>query len=489
MVEFTGTLFVRQNLLAFIQQLVAFGSNLVLTVVLPIIMGASVFGVFSLATGFAYFLVGLYAAGFNFSVIYFVSRYYPKKKDAKVKGTLFYILKLMLIISILFSILLFLFSDTIAAVYSIPSLSLALKIVSPLIIFNAIVVLLSGFFIGAQKNQYSLIGNSINSIFLIFLPAVLFYIGYGIEGAVLGVVLAFIAASICLTFLLLFKFRKVLKKKSKKVEKKEIHSSVIQLSVISFLNLFLYWGILLLLGFFVPPEEVAFFKISLAWVMAAGVLIPISGIVVFSSVISLKSIGDKRKLRLYTSKVFQYGLIITCPMMFGLFLLGEPLIKVVYGSAFLPAAYSLQIIAWVLVAQYVTNVFFSYLTASKKLKNMSKIYIFSTIVGVLFSIPAMIYFGLLGASASFVFIYLLISILLYGPVYKDLKINISKYMYKPFIASILMAGLIYYFKPSVNSILTGIALIIGAMLFYFAVLYLIRGFTKEDVRLLKLVKG
>ncbi|MBW2966380.1 polysaccharide biosynthesis C-terminal domain-containing protein, partial [Candidatus Woesearchaeota archaeon] len=371
--------------------------------------------------------------------------------------------------------------------YGIPELSSAFKIVSPLIVFYAFFTFMSHVYIGLHKNQYSLIGNLTNGIALIVFPLVFFLTGMGLNGVVSAVVISFIVAAIVISLPLLIKLNHILSNPTTKIKRNKVNTDVFYFTILSLLTLFLYWGILVLLGFFVIPEDVAFFKVSLSLFMAVGILVPISNLVVFSSIVGLKITKKTKKLRNYMSRVMKYGFIITFPSMLGLFVLGDSLVRVIYGTEFLRAGLSLGILCWALVAQFVTNIFYGYL-AESRLKQVSKIYIFSTIVGVIFSIPAIHYFGLFGASLSFVFIYFIIAFLLYIPVYQDLRINFVKYTYRPLVASLVMAGIVYYLEPFIHSIIEAFLLILLGIVSYFAVLYLIRGITKEDIKILKYLR-
>ena len=480
---------VKQNLFGVIQNLVGFCSNFVLAVLLPIVMGAFLFGQFSLVSGFAYLLAGLFDTGFNSTTIRFISEYSTTKQHSKLRSVFFHLLKCKLVLALVFAILLIVFSSEIAKAYSLVGDEPAIILAAILIVFYALVTFLSAVFIGLNKNQYSLIGNSINSIFLIILPITFFSLKASLLWVVFGVLLSFIFATGYLALQLASRFKKLFTKKAEEIDKKEVNGNILNFTAISMSNLLLFWGIILILGLFVTADDVAFFKIALSWFAAVGILIPISTQILFSSVISFKANNDVKLLKRYMDLVLRYSTMVIIPMMVGIFFFGESLIHLVYGAEFMPAGFVLQIIIFALFFQFISNLFSSILIAYGRIKHLTKVYILNTIFGILVSFLLINYLNLPGAGIAFLMVNIMISASLIVAASKFFAYTLRESVVRPLASSAIMAAMLLYLKPYATTIVSALLVVLSAAVFYFAVLYLMRGITRDDLKIIRYVKG
>jgi O-antigen/teichoic acid export membrane protein len=489
MAKLSMQVLVKQNLFGVMQNLVGFCSNFVLAVVMPIIMGAFMFGQFSIVSGFAYLLAGIFDYGFNSTTIRFVSEYSTKKQHSKLKSVFLHMLKCKLTLALIFATLLIIFSSEAARAYSLTGQEPTIMLAAILIVFYAIVTFLSAVFVGLNKNQYSLIGNSINSVFLIILPIAFFYFRGDLFWIVLGVLLSFIFTTAYLAIQLASKFQKLFPKKTERIDKREVNGNILNFTAISMSNLLLFWGIILILGLFVTADEVAFFKIALSWFAAVGILIPISTQILFSSVISFKASNDIKALKRYMDLILKYSTILIIPMMVGIFFFGESLIHLVYGLQFKAAGFVLQIIVFSLFFQFISNLFLSILVAYDRIKQIAGVYVFNTIFGVLASFLLIGYFNLSGAGIAFLLVNIAIAASLIAAASKFFTFKLRESITRPLASSALMAIVLLYLRPYAETIWSALLLISAAAVFYFAALYLMKGITKEDLKLIRYVRG
>jgi O-antigen/teichoic acid export membrane protein len=489
MTKLSTQVLVRQNLFGVMQNLVGFCSNFVLAVVLPIIMGAFMFGQFSIVSGFAYLLAGLFDAGFNSTTIRFISEYSTKKQYSKLKSVFLHLLKYKLALALIFAFILIASSSEIARAYSLAGQEPTIVLAAILIVFYAIVTFLSAVFVGLNKNQYSLIGNSINSVFLIILPIAFFYFKGDLLWVILGVLLSFIFATAYLAIQLASKFQKLFPKKTEGIDKREVNGNILNFTAISMSNLLLFWGIVLILGLFVTADDVAFFKIALSWFAAVGILIPISTQILLSSVVSFKASNDIKALKKYMDMILKYSTILIIPMMVGIFFFGESLIRLVYGMQFKAAGFVLQTIVFALFFQFISNLFLSILVAYDRIKHITKVYIINTLFGVLASFLLIGYFNLLGAGIAFLLVNIMIAASLIAAASKFFTFKLRESITRPLASSTLMAIMLLYLRPYAETMGSALLLILAAAVFYFAALYLMKGITKEDLKIIRFVRG
>ena len=209
----------------------------------------------------------------------------------------------------------------------------------------------------------------------------------------------------------------------------------------------------------------------------------------FSSIIGLKASDSSEKLKLYLSKVLNYSSIIVIPMMFGTFIFAPSLMTLVYGQKYLAAGLSLQLIAWALFFQFACNICFGALTAFEKTKQLAVTYLAATALGLALALITIPTTGILGASFTFLAVNVMLFTALAFAANKLVKLDLKNALFKPIVSAAIMSTILIYSrtlaKPSVTLDLLLIA--IGAVI-YFTTLYFLKGFSKEDLKLVKYVK-
>jgi O-antigen/teichoic acid export membrane protein len=192
-------------------------------------------------------------------------------------------------------------------------------------------------------------------------------------------------------------------------------------------------------------------------------------------------VSSKDSLKIAYEKSFNYLFILGLPLAVGTTLLAERFILLFYGEQFYPSIIALQILAWDILLIFSCMCFAFILASIDKQNQMAVIAGCAAFINVilnLFLIPSFSYIGAAIATiiteTILIFLYfILISRSFY-------KLPISKILIRPLIASSIM-GLFIYYLININLFL----LILLAVLIYFASLYFVKGFSKEDLDLLR----
>jgi O-antigen/teichoic acid export membrane protein len=192
-------------------------------------------------------------------------------------------------------------------------------------------------------------------------------------------------------------------------------------------------------------------------------------------------VSSKDSLKVVYEHSFKYLFILGLPLALGITLLADKIILLFYGEQFYPSIIALQILAWdvLLVFLYVCSAFI--LVSTDKQNQMAVIAGCTALINVilnLFLIPSFSYVG--AAIATIVTETILISLYFILISKSFYKLPISKISIRPLIACLIMGFFIYYLI-NINLIL----LIILAVLIYFTSLYLVKGFSKDDLELFK----
>jgi O-antigen/teichoic acid export membrane protein len=192
-------------------------------------------------------------------------------------------------------------------------------------------------------------------------------------------------------------------------------------------------------------------------------------------------VSSKDSLKIAYEKSFKYLFILGLPLAVGITLLAERFILLFYGEQFYPSIIALQILAWDILLIFSYMCFAFILVSIDKQNQMAVIAGCAAFINVilnLFLIPSFSYVG--AAIATIVTETILITLYFILISRSFYKLPISKILIRPLIACSIMGFFICYFI-NINLIL----LILLAVLIYFASLYFVKGFSKEDFDLLR----
>lgn len=191
-------------------------------------------------------------------------------------------------------------------------------------------------------------------------------------------------------------------------------------------------------------------------------------------------ITSRKPLKNAYEKSFKYLTIISLPIAVGTTLLADQIILLIFKSAYIPSILTLQIVIWVLPFTFVNYILGSLLTSMNKQYTVLKITIICLTMNVglnLILIPSYSYLGAafvtvitdaLSVALSFYIVSRLVS-----------KVAVHKIIFKPAVACVAMALLLFLIKTNL------FVEIVLAILIYFGVLIALKTFTPEDYDLFR----
>jgi len=244
-----------------------------------------------------------------------------------------------------------------------------------------------------------------------------------------------------------------------------------------------------MLGKFVQPEYVGYYRAALGLVLSIGALISISPIV-FPIFTQIKG----HRLERAFAKTTKYVLILSIPAAIGIFLISKHLIQVLYGAAYSPTVIPLYILSFLIIITTLISTYNPLFQAKNKSTTLTKFIIVSLGLNIILNfilIKSFLPFGEIYATfgaglATFISRgFLLFSISLRAEKKMKIKIPFSNFS-KPIISGIFMATFLFLFNSFLNiNLFLGILEVILAMVIYFSLLYVFGGIEKEDINLLK----
>ena len=279
-------------------------------------VGADQYGIYVLATRILEFLMVAAALGLGQSVIRFISMYAGKNDPRKVKGTILYVLRITVLASLGFALIIFLLSEIVSTrIFKRPELAYYLKILMIALPCGVMLNTVLHIFIGLKQVKYQVLMANLASPLLFFvLISATFLLGYRLDGLVWMHIanIVFIAAAAWIILRKVY-FRKAAETEIQ-LETRKIWNYNIPVYAAHFANTAFRLTPIFIMGYFLSNEEVGIFNVS--YKVGALVLFSMSAFrLIFlpsiSELFAKKDIATISGLfKTVTKWIFTFGLII-----------------------------------------------------------------------------------------------------------------------------------------------------------------------------------
>ncbi len=327
----------KNGVITFLSQILIFAIGFATSIILARVLGPEGKGIYALIVLIPALMLKLGSFGIEAANIYFTGSKRYKINDIASNSLLGSILLSSILIFLFFGVFhLDIFQNYLASNQINPFYLWLVVLTVPFSLFSGFLI---SIFLGAEKiTIYNKI-NIFNSTFqLILLTVFLVILKKGVFGAVISYVLGIIGA-VLVIILLITKFTKItfsfnqrLLKDSTKYGLKAYFGNLIQ-----FLN---YRLDILLVAAFLTPASVGFYSISVGIAERLWMLPGAIATVLFPKISSLKDTEANN----LTPRIARHTFLIIFILSLILALLARPLIKILFGSAFLPSVIPLIIL-------------------------------------------------------------------------------------------------------------------------------------------------
>lgn len=191
--------------------------------------------------------------------------------------------------------------------------------------------------------------------------------------------------------------------------------------------------------------------------------------------------NSKQILREVYEKAFKLLTIIGLPITVGIFLLADKFIIIFYGQNYLNSITSLQILSWDILLTFLYLCIWFVLVAVNEQNKLATVAGIGALLNIVLNVILIPKYSLVGSSVATIITEFFILLIYISLTFKiGLKIPIIKIFFKPVIAVSVMAIFIYVFN-----VMNLYLLICCSVLIYFGVFLIIKGFSKEELSLLK----
>jgi len=457
--------------------------GLIFSIILARVLRPELFGIYALAMSICFFILQL-DPGINVALTRYLSDAIGKKDELLGRSYFKFLFKLKILLAIIFSVSLAILAKPLSLqVFHKPELLIPLEIVSIFLVLYYFSDFMDACFQAFHDFKRPMLRHLIYESSKFVIVILFLLLGFSLFGVFVGITLAALITLLVMLSFLVKKYPHVLKGSTVKIDKKRLLRFLGFLTIGSVSGVFFAYIDMIMLGVFLPAEYVGYYKASANIVFGIAGLTAISG-VLFPVFTQLEGEGLENAFR----KVFKYSSVLSFPCAVGLIFLATPIVKVVYGSEYLPAVLPLMILSPLIIFNSV-NFFGTLFTAKEKPEYTSFLGIFCAILNIVLNYILIIRYGIIGAASAtllsrfvnvFALGYLSKKVLFISPELQSI--------YKPFVASIVMFAFLYII-PRPSTIPIGIVEVVTAAVIYFATLFLIKGVGREDIRYFKLILG
>ena len=247
-----------------------------------------------------------------------------------------------------------------------------------------------------------------------------------------------------------------------------------------------YWIDSVMLSLMKGNEVVGWYNAAYRLILIPLFIPSILNVVIFP-VMSRFYISSKDSLRFTSERYFKYMAIAGFPIGVGTTLLADRIILLIFGVGYMNSIIALQILIWSSVFIFLSGAFARLLETSNRQITITKITAINASANVVLNLILIPRFSYIGASIATViteFSALMLGIIACSKIgYKISKKDLLG-LSKVIIASLLMGILIIRLKD-----LNLLFLILLAAVFYFTVLYVLKEFEEEDIKIFQNIIG
>ncbi len=351
-----------------------------------------------------------------------------------------------------------------------------------IIVLDNISAIFRTMFIAFEKMHLELIVNFVSKTLFLVGGLTALFSGYGVIGLIITAILAGISNLLLSVY---FCSRKIVKPKII-VSVNKSKNMLLKALPFSFIGIFMiiYAKIdILMLSYMQGNIAVGLYDSAVRLVDSLAIIVTSFSTAIFP-VMSRIQVQAKESIPSIVEKSLKFILAIILPIAFGTSILAQQIITFFFGVDFAPAAIALQILIWYAVFNFTALIIYLQLYSMNKEKLVFKIVAASLLINIILNVYLIPIYSFVGAAFSTLFSQAFLLVALYYYLKKELRsISYIKAAAKPLAASLIMAVPLLvipaYFHANVSF------LILLAAIVYFIAFYLIKGFTGEEITILK----
>jgi len=412
------------------------------------LLGPAGFGILNLALPTQSILIQIASGGMPPAIAKHVSEYSAQGDEEMVKQVIHTSLKIVIVLGLFFSLIIFLLADPLAYGYfHKPEAALPLKLVALITPFSVVVGVFRGAFQGVFQMGNIVITKAFEQVFMISSAIILIWVGFQVAGAVTGTAIGFLFSALAGYYL----YRRGLGKRLKDVKlsftlKQELSLAKV---LIIFALPVLITGLAetalfdaignFIVGRYLASEQLGFYGAATPVARLPLIISMSVATAVLPATAEAMGLKNRHVLKGYVNQSYRYVSLVVLPMCVGTFVFATPIMKLLYvNSAYMNGAAALQLLS-------IGMLFFTIYTVSSSIaQGLGKPYLPMVILiaGVILDVALSMYlvplYGITGAAAATTITALFIMSTI---VWKTLQVADVKLEYKDLGRIVLAAGI------------------------------------------------
>jgi O-antigen/teichoic acid export membrane protein len=356
----------------------------------------------------------------------------------------------------------------------------------------------SKIFYAMEKINYISIKETIIQISRTLLAFLLFYTvssQFNLVGVFILLIIVYMGATGYLLIKMRQIFPNIFKKTKFDVDRKKIRNFVMFSSIAGLSSIFFSYTDAVILGIFLPSEYVAYYKTAFALVLGIVGLIgaPTS---LLLPILAKTNREDSEKI-IY--KILRYGIIFSIPASFGLSIFAAYFLKLLYGPEYIPGAFSLHFLAFLILPIIIINIFSPLFSARDKPQVIAKLAILASVLNIVLDFILIKYlssisliYGTLGAAVAALISWGAYSLLMIFFSDGGVKVwrKVGSVLITSILASAIMSGVVIYILSLINeiTILSGALIVLGGATIYLSLMLLFGSLKREDFEIIRLIR-
>ncbi|MBI2508153.1 flippase [Candidatus Woesearchaeota archaeon] len=453
------------------------------------------YGLLSIGIAILGLLTSVSLIGLGDGLLRYVSFYKGKEDYARIKSMLGFSVKIVSIISIFLSIIVFIFSKWLAInLFHDQELNIIIKLFAVIIPFNSLREIFFKIVRALQKVEYEVYSKHIiENVTKVSLSFIFTFLGYRLFGLTVAYII-----SIFLSFIAAFYFlnSKVLKQKDEEIVSLSLNKELLVYSLPLLFSTLIFsvilWTDTLMLGYFTSPQETGLYNAALP---TSGLMFMVPLIMLTLFIPVLTEIYSQSKNEVFksiyiiiTKWIFSINIILLS--FFCLF--SSQVLSILFGRAYVEASASLIILSLGYFVGYAMSSTQDILMIHKKTKTIFLNSMIMMIINLILNIYLIPIYGINGAALATATAFITRSILLMIEVKYYLGITPFNAKYIKVFSSIVIATVsVYYLRKYLLLLPNIIAAPFGFLALvtiYILLLIITKAFEREDIMVIKLIQ-
>ncbi|MEK7181160.1 MAG: flippase [Patescibacteria group bacterium] len=237
---------------------------------------------------------------------------------------------------------------------------------------------------------------------------------------------------------------------------------------------------ILLIGYFLSPEEIGFYSAAERPIQFLYLLPGILGSSIFPLLARLAN-KNNEKIKEVLEKTLSFASLVSIPIVLGGIVLGGDIIRVIFGSSYANAVIPFRILLATLSINFAAGILTNVIFAYDKQKDLVKFAVLGGIANVIFDLIFIPRFGIVGSAWATLFAQIISNVYIWTKVKKIINFSVLPRIKKIVISSLIMALVVF----GLHRFGANLALnILAGIVIYSALLYLMKERLFREIKLI-----